>query len=220
MVQDELTISTAATVTDEIILAVLYIAANYKVRGRIVRDPSPFTPPVLGIHYVDTFGTGEFHPLHWKALKDLIRGRGRLETIQMITLPWLVTLADLFHAVGCLEKPVYPLLDLTGKPIPYSPPYRALGIQHVARPRDSGFAELGSLEPPVHQSIISTFQDIAEYSHCLDTLPQREPYNLVGLGDCRDIIHHRLMNIPNDEVMCEFIVDLSGDPEPPFETQH
>ncbi|KAL3490283.1 hypothetical protein BJX62DRAFT_238262 [Aspergillus germanicus] len=221
MVQNELALSTAATVTDEIILAVLYIAVNYKVRGRIVRDPSPFTPPLVGIHHVDIFGTGEFHPLHWDALKDLIRGRGGLETIQMITLPWLVTLADLFHAVGCLEKPVYPLLDLAGKPIAHSPPCQALGIAHVPHPRDSGFAKLGSLEPPVHQSIINTFQGISEYSHCLDTLSQPDSsYNLDELGDCRDIIHHRLMSLPDDEILCEFIMDLSGNPKPPFEAQH
>ncbi|KAL2785448.1 hypothetical protein BJX66DRAFT_343086 [Aspergillus keveii] len=220
LVQDELALSTAATVTDEIILAVLYIAVNYKVRGRIVRDPSPFTPPVLGIHHVDIFGTGEFHPLHWEALKDLIRGRGGLESIQMITLPWLVTLADLFHAVGCLGKPAYPLLDLTGKPIPYSPPCQALRIPQIPRPSEIGFAKLGLLEPPVHQSIIDTFQDIAEYSHCLDILSQRDSYSLDELGDCRDIIHHRLMSLPDDEVLCEFIMDLSGNPKPRFEAQH
>ncbi|KAL2850456.1 hypothetical protein BJX68DRAFT_236966 [Aspergillus pseudodeflectus] len=126
MVQDELALSTAATVSDEALLAVLYIAVNYKVAGRVVRDSSPFTPPGLGIHHVDIFGTGEFHPLHWEALKDLIHGRGGLETIQMTSLPWLVTMADLFHAVGCLEKPAYPLLDSTGKPIVYSPPWHAL----------------------------------------------------------------------------------------------
>ncbi|KAL3454252.1 hypothetical protein BJX65DRAFT_263067 [Aspergillus insuetus] len=220
MVQDELALSTAATVTDEIILAVLYIAANYKVMGRIVRDSSPFTPPLVGIHHVDIFGTGEFHPLHWEALKDLIHGRGGLETIQMTALPWLVTLADLLHAVGCLEKPVYPLLGLTGKPVPYSPPSQALGTLQPRRPQDSAFMKLGLLEPPVHQSIIDTFQDIAEYSHCLDTLAQRDSYSIDELGDCRDIIHHRLMNLPDDEVMCEFIMDLSADPKPPFEAQH
>jgi hypothetical protein len=220
MVQDELALSTAATVTDEIILAVLYIATNYKVRGRVARDPSPFTPPVVGIHHVDIFGTGEFHPLHWQALKDLIRGRGGLETLRMTTLPWLVTLADLFHAVGCLEKPAYQLLDLTGKPIVYSPPCQALRIPQPWPPQVSGFAKLGSLEPPVHQSIIDTLQDITEYSHCLDTLSQRDSYNIDELGDFRDIIHHRLMTLPNDEVLCEFIMDLSGDPKPPFEAQH
>jgi DNA-directed RNA polymerase subunit N (RpoN/RPB10) len=220
MVQDEPALSTAATVSDEALLAVLYIAVNYKVAGRVVRDSSPFTPPGLGIHHVDIFGTGEFHPLHWEALKDLIHGRGGLETIQMTTLPWLVTMADLFHAFGCLEKPAYPLLDSTGKPIVYSPPWHALGLPQPRRPLDSGFAQLGLLVPPVHQSIIDTFQDIAAYSHCLDLLSQRESCSLDELGDCRDIIHHRLMNLPDDEVLCESIMELSGAPKPPFEAQH
>ncbi|KAL2812769.1 hypothetical protein BJX63DRAFT_396046 [Aspergillus granulosus] len=50
----------------------------------------------------------------------------------MVTLSWLISIADLMRAVGSLDKPTFPFLDPTGKPIPYSSPYRAKRVPEIS----------------------------------------------------------------------------------------
>ncbi|EED14500.1 conserved hypothetical protein [Talaromyces stipitatus ATCC 10500] len=198
--QENLASTTPATVSDEVILSILYLAVNHQVKARAERDPSPFTPPQRNLHHLDLFGTTTFHASHWKIAKDLVQGRGGIHTIKMVTLPWLLTMADLLHAVGSLTRPSFPLLRPTGQPVIYTPPCRALRVPEVARHfhRNGGFTQLKSLNPSIHQPIVEVFLDICEYSQCLDFLDQTVTYPTDELGDCRDIIHHRFMNLPNE----------------------
>ncbi|KAL3481719.1 hypothetical protein BJX99DRAFT_218154 [Aspergillus californicus] len=214
--QEDLANTTPATVSDEALIGILYCAVNHKVRVRGARDPSPFTPPRTDIHHLDIFGTTTFHAMHWNALKELLHGRGGIQTIQMVTLPWLLSMADLLHAVGSLEKPTYPLLNPIGKPILYSSPCLAFNIPQAPRHflRNGGFMQLGLLVPPVHQSIGEVFLGICEYSQCLDSNPERKSFDTHELGDCRDIVHHQLMNLPDEHDRIDLIIDPSRGASP------
>lgn len=206
--------ATPATILDEALLSILYIAVNYKVRARLVRDPSPFDAPQRGLHHLDIFGTTTFHATHWKVLNDLIQARGGIRTIQLATLPWLLTMADLLHAVGSLNKPIYPLLNLVGEPMQYPSPCRALKVALVQFPHyysnNGGFHQLKSLLPPVRQTIVEACLGIREYSQYLDAvqLDQRALCTTHGLGDFRDIVHHRFMSLPDENDLNDVIMDV------------
>ncbi|KAL2812645.1 hypothetical protein BJX63DRAFT_396255, partial [Aspergillus granulosus] len=104
----------------------------------------------------------------------------------MVTLPWLISIADLMHAVGSLAKPTFPFLDPTGKPIPYSSPCRAIRVPEIPRhlSGNGGFSQLKLLTPPIHQSILDVYLDICEYSQGLEFLEHHETCSVNALGDC------------------------------------
>ncbi|KAL2826330.1 hypothetical protein BJY01DRAFT_150208 [Aspergillus pseudoustus] len=209
--QEHLSSNNSATVSDEAILCIIYLAVNHQVKPRLTRDPSPFTPPRTNVHHLNIFGTTTFHTAHWKMAKELIHGRGGIHAMKMVTLPWLISIADLLHSVGALEKPTFLMQGPNGKPIPYASPFRALRVPEVPRhfSRNGGFTQLKSLDPPILQSIVNVYLDISEYSQCLDHLEHSETCLTHELGDCRDIVHHRLMSLPDHHDQNEHIMDIS-----------
>ncbi|KAL2861842.1 hypothetical protein BJX68DRAFT_223371 [Aspergillus pseudodeflectus] len=210
--QDHLATTNSATVSDEAILCIIYLAVNHQVKPRLTRDPSPFTPPRTSVHHLNIFGTTTFHAAHWKMAKNLIHGRGGVHAMKMVTLPWLIGIADLLHSVGALEKPTFALLEPSGKPILYSSPFRALRVPEVPRHfgYKGGFAQMKALAPPVHQSILDVYLDLSEYSQCLDYLEQVDTCPTHEIGDCRDIVHHRFMSLPDPHDANGLIMDVTN----------
>ncbi|KAL2814249.1 hypothetical protein BJX63DRAFT_431408 [Aspergillus granulosus] len=208
--QAHLASNDSVTVSDEAILCIIYLAVNHQVKPRLTRDPNPFTPPRTSVHHLNIFGTTTFHAAHWKMAKGLIHGKGGIHAIKMVTLPWLISIADLLHSVGALEKPTFPMLSTNGQPILYSSPFRALRVPEVPRhlSGNGGFTQLKSLDPPVRQSIVDVYLDISEYSQCLDFLEHSETCLVHELGDCRDIVHHRFMSLPDSHDSNELIMDI------------
>ncbi|KAL3466084.1 hypothetical protein BJX64DRAFT_36395 [Aspergillus heterothallicus] len=208
--QEHLSSTNSTTISDEAILCIIYLAVNHQVKPRLTRDPSPFNPPRTSVHHLNIFGTTTFHEAHWKMAKELIHGKGGIHAIQMVTLPWLIGIADLLHSVGALEKPTFPMIGPNGKPILYSSPFRALRVPEVPRHFgcNGGFTQLRALDPPIHQSVVDVYLDLSEYSQCLDYLEHSETCLTHELGDCRDIVHHRFLSLPDHHDPVEMIMDV------------
>ncbi|KAL4903041.1 hypothetical protein BDW74DRAFT_56039 [Aspergillus multicolor] len=200
---------------DAMIKCILYLAVNERQMTRIDRDPSPFKPGFTNLHALDFYGSREYHPLHWKVVQDIVARFGGIQSLQMYALAWLLSLSDLMSAVQTLSKPVYPLVDVEGKPLDLPPP-NLLFNGLVPDTAGSGFHELFYLWPPVKQEIVAVFIHLGQYSSVLQHYATSEetetcsPAMLDLLGDSRNLIHHRLLCLPDETDPVEAIIECTG----------
>ncbi|KAL2839199.1 hypothetical protein BJY01DRAFT_28966 [Aspergillus pseudoustus] len=215
---------------DGVIMCILYLAVNELHKGRMARDRSLFTPPFIALQALDVYGGRMYHPLHWNTMQEIIRRSGGIEKIATPRLKWLLSLSDLFGAFQDIRKPLYPMMTVTGRRLDLQPPgllfqphgYRDASTNTSAvlfAPPSSStapgsrFQELSSRWPPLKQDIVTVFIHLGEYSavaqHYASAKTKCTDKILDLLGDSRNLIHHRLLSLPDEsDHISELIFDL------------
>ncbi|KAL4901264.1 hypothetical protein BDW74DRAFT_84462 [Aspergillus multicolor] len=190
---------------DGLVMCILWLAANDKHK-KVSRDRSPFSPPFTNLQALDFCGGQEYHPLHWSMVQNIICRFGGIESIRTYALAWLVSLASLIMAVQSLSKPVYPVMGAHGQrlDVDLQPPrllFQPNGYHDIVPDlAGSGFYELLYLWPSIKQSLIEMFIQLGEYAAVIQHF-QRDscsPAILDLLGDSRNLIHHRLLSLPDE----------------------
>lgn len=77
---------------DDIILSILYLAANENLDQIRPPERSPFTPPFRRLQSMEIYGSCEFHHLHWQTVQHIILQRGGLSTVKLYGLAWLISM--------------------------------------------------------------------------------------------------------------------------------
>jgi hypothetical protein len=108
------------------------------------------------------------------------------------------------------------MLDPLGNPLPWSSPLEVLQIpdDHLHSSRKyTGFHQLALLVPPIKWDIIRVFLDLSELSRAQQFICHNkwEPKKYMSLGDCRNLVQHRLFSLP-DSRQPPFLV-LGDDPD-------
>ncbi|KAL4777932.1 hypothetical protein BJX76DRAFT_363220 [Aspergillus varians] len=199
------------TCPDALVMCILYLAVNDKHKSKISRDPSPFSPPFTTLQAVDFYGSREYHPLHWNVVQDIVRRFGGIQNLQMFALAWLLSLSDLMSAVQTISKPIYPIVGLEGKPLDLQGPgllFQPHGHRDPLDGGGSGFHELFYIWPPVRQEVVSAFIHLGQYSSVLQHFSGEacSPVVLDLLGDSRNLVHHHLLSLPDENDPIELII--------------
>ncbi|KAL4986576.1 hypothetical protein BDW68DRAFT_162870 [Aspergillus falconensis] len=201
---------------DALIMCILYLAVNDGHKTKIERDPSPFSPPFMNLQALDFYGSRDYHPLHWKVVQEIVQRFGGIQNLRAFALAWLLCLSDLMSAVQTLNKPIYPIVGVDGKPLDLQPPsllFRGLAQETAG----SGFHDLFYIWPPVRQEIVSVFIHLGQYSsvirHYAASGETCSPAVLDLLGDSRNLVHHRLLSLPDENDPIEVIVQCKGQTE-------
>ncbi|KUL84799.1 hypothetical protein ZTR_07284 [Talaromyces verruculosus] len=187
---------------DDIVLSILYLAANENLDQIRPPEKSPFSPPFRRLQSMELYGSCEFHNLHWQTVQHIILQRGGLPTVKLYGLPWLISMSGLIVAVNTDCKPVFPLIYPDGKPFVYRAPLQALTVPELPRHltlRNRGFQQFALLHPPLKGTIIRVFLDLTEITQALQYLAGQPCGNrlLTLIGDTRSNMIHRLCNLPN-----------------------
>ncbi|KAL4947282.1 hypothetical protein BDW69DRAFT_120008 [Aspergillus filifer] len=187
---------------DEILMGILYLAANENTAHIGPPETGPFIAPFRSLQLMVFYGSCEFHPLHWQAAQNIILQRGGLSTVKLYGLAWLISISGLIFAINANCKPVFPLVSPMGKPFVYRAPLQALSIRTPARHaalRNQGFQQLALLDPPVKGNIIRILLDLSEITQALQVFAG-QPCGaalLTQIGDARAGVLHHLCNLPN-----------------------
>ncbi|RAH47526.1 uncharacterized protein BO95DRAFT_492738 [Aspergillus brunneoviolaceus CBS 621.78] len=187
---------------DDILLSILYLAANENLDHVEPPDTTPFVPPFRSLQLMEFYGSCEFHPLHWQTVQHIVLERGGLETVKLYGLAWLISISGLIIAINTHRKPVFPLISPEGKPCLHRAPLQALSIRTPPRHstlRNHGFQQLALLSPPVKGNIIRVFLDLNEITHALHILSSETcgATLLTQIGDTRASVLHRLCSLPD-----------------------
>ncbi|KAL2808226.1 hypothetical protein BJX63DRAFT_409940 [Aspergillus granulosus] len=204
---------------DSIIMCMLVLALNETAGERIYRDQSPFAPTFTGLHGLEIYGSRDPNPHHWKVMHELLGKYGGLESLRIFGLAWQVSLADLTNAVHTLRKPLYPLVDVYGQLLELDPPlvlFAPFGggfssTDGKLQTPGSGFKELLSLDPPVYKQIVTVLSNVGELSHVIHYMSMQPcgPRLLDLLADSRDLVHHRLFSLPDENDAAGQILQLN-----------
>ncbi|KAL5341434.1 hypothetical protein BJX70DRAFT_358781 [Aspergillus crustosus] len=195
------------TSSDGLLMAVLFLAVNVAHRTGLRRDPNPFSPPFTDLHGLHFYGSRQYHPWHWDIVHTIINRFGGIEVIKAFALAWLLSIADIMNAVNTLQKPIYPMLDIAGRVLDLAPPLTLFPVPVDTSgasipPPGSAFNELSCLSPPVKQEIVSVFVEIGQLAAVLQynaIQGNRTPPEILDLlGDCRNLVHHRLFSLPDE----------------------
>ncbi|KAL4803814.1 hypothetical protein BDV18DRAFT_39673 [Aspergillus unguis] len=195
---------------DSVVMCILYLAVNDRQKTRIVRDPSPFNPPYTSLQALDFYGSRDYDPLHWTVVQQIVHHFGGIQCLKAFALAWLLSLSDLMGAVQTLSKPIYPILGVDGKPLDLLSPqllFQPHGVTYSMQ-AGSGFHELFYIWPPVRPELVSVFIHLGQYSNVLQQLSEGpcSPEVLDLLGDSRNVIHHKLLSLPNENDSIETII--------------
>ncbi|RDW86635.1 uncharacterized protein DSM5745_03277 [Aspergillus mulundensis] len=203
---------------DGLVMCILWLAANDKHK-KITRDLNPFSPPFKNLQALDFCGAQEYHPLHWNMVHNILRRFGGIESIKTYALAWLVSLASLIVAVQSLSKPVYPVMGAHGQrlDLDLQPPsllFQPHGYHEGPDPAGSGFHELFYLWPPIKHDLIDVFIELGQYAAVLQHLHGNpcSPAILDLLGDSRNLIHHRLLSLPDEHDPVDMILEHDQTP--------
>ncbi|KAL4935048.1 hypothetical protein BDV06DRAFT_217713 [Aspergillus oleicola] len=114
-------------------------------------------------------------------------------------------------AVQTISKPIYPIVGVEGKPLDLQPPsllFQPYGHHDSPVVAGVGFQELFYLWPPVRQEIVSVFSQLGQYSSVLQHFSGEACSSAVLdlLGDSRNLIHHRLLSLPDENDPIEHII--------------
>ncbi|KAL2839251.1 hypothetical protein BJY01DRAFT_250564 [Aspergillus pseudoustus] len=192
------------TSPDGLVMAILFLAVNISHRTGLARDKSPFSPPFTGLHTLDIYGSRQYDAMHWGIVHNIIRRFGGVASLKAFAIAWHVSIGDLMHAVNTLQKPIYPPLGLHGQVLNLPPPLALFQVQGLAGGQTAGlgFQVLGAcISPPIRQNAINVFVEIGQYSRVIqhyDTYPCTHAV-LDLLGDSRNLVHHRLFSLPNED---------------------
>ncbi|KAJ0418378.1 hypothetical protein BJY00DRAFT_324894 [Aspergillus carlsbadensis] len=187
---------------DDILMSILYLAANENIDQIGQPEKSPFAAPFRSLQLMEYYGSCEFHPLHWQTVQHIVLERGGLSAVKLHGLAWLMSISGLIVAVDSSCKPVFPLISPEGKLFIYRAPLVALSIRtpprHVTQ-RNHGFQQLALLSPPIKGSIIRVFLDLNEISQALNILAGQPCGSrlLTQIGDARASVLHRLCSLPD-----------------------
>lgn len=77
-------------IIDDILLSILYLAANENLDRILPPEKSPFLPPFRRLQSMEFYGSCEFQPLHWQTVQHIISQRGGLSTVKLYGLAWLI----------------------------------------------------------------------------------------------------------------------------------
>ncbi|KAH8704814.1 hypothetical protein BGW36DRAFT_366209 [Talaromyces proteolyticus] len=210
LVRERLSGHLSSGVSDSLIMCILFLAAHPDPKAASTeRDPSPFTPPFTDLHSLNIYGSFPTHPSHWRMVHKCVQLRGGIQTLKLYRLGWLLSLCDLMYAANKLTKPTYPLCDLDSRPFVHSPPLLMLRVPELARhlTYSQGFSQLRLLNPPVKSCIVSVFLHLCELSQALHTIHTSDNSMMHNLGDCRNLVHHQLLNLPNQNDSPASILD-------------
>ncbi|KAL5343564.1 hypothetical protein BJX70DRAFT_114862 [Aspergillus crustosus] len=191
------------TSPDSLVMCILFLAVNDKHKAKITRDASPFSPPFVSLQVLDFYGSRDYHLLHWNMLHDIVRRFGGIDRLRAFALPWLLTLAALMRSAQTLTKPIYPIVGIAGKPLDLQPPSLLFQPHGYRDPLDlagSGFHELFTMWPPVKQEVVQPLIHLGQFSQVVQHYSSGacSPVVLDLLGDCRNLVHHRLLSLPNE----------------------
>ncbi|PYI16903.1 hypothetical protein BO86DRAFT_443269 [Aspergillus japonicus CBS 114.51] len=187
---------------DDILLSILYLAANENLDQVKPPETSPFVPPFRSLQLMEFYGSCEFHPLHWQTVQHIVLERGGLETVKLYGLAWLISISGLIVAMNTHRRPVFPLISPEGKPCLHRAPLQALSIRtpprHATR-RNYGFQQLALLSPPVKGNLIRVFLDLNEITQALHVLSNQScgATLLTQIGDTRASALHQLCSLPD-----------------------
>jgi hypothetical protein len=209
---------------DRLVMCILWLAANDKHK-RVVRDPTPFSPPLTSLQALDFLGGQDYHPLHWHMVQDIIRRVGGIETLRTYALAWLVSLSSLLTAAQCISKPIYPIMSVLRYRLILQPPaqlFKPHGYYDTggsSSPPGSGFDELCFLHPPVKQSLVQVFKHLGEYSAVVQFFQGNSnnsacctPMVLDLIGDSRNLVTHRLLSLPDEHDPVDHVLAFRESP--------
>ncbi|KAL4956992.1 hypothetical protein BDW69DRAFT_191938 [Aspergillus filifer] len=114
-------------------------------------------------------------------------------------------------AVQTISKPIYRIVGVDGRPLDLQPPsllFQPYGHHDSQVVAGSGFQDLFYLWPPIRQEIVSVFSHLGQYSSVIQHFSGEaySPAVLDLLGDSRNLIHHRLLSLPNEDDPIELIL--------------
>ncbi|KAL4993493.1 hypothetical protein BDV10DRAFT_23603 [Aspergillus recurvatus] len=201
---------------DALVMCILYLAVNDRHKTKIQRDPSPLSPPFMNLQALDFYGSRDYHPVHWKVVQEIVQRFGGPQSLRVFALAWLLSLSDLMSAVQTLNKPIYPMMGVDGNPLDLQPPtllFRGLAQETAG----SGFHDLFYIWPPIRQEVVSVFIHLGQYSsviqHYAASGQTCSPVVLDLLGDSRNLIHHRLLSLPDENDPVEAVIQCKGQTE-------
>lgn len=192
---------------DSIIRCMLVLAVNANDSERIYREPSPFTPLFKGLHALEAYGSRDYNRLHWKMMYELLEKHGGIQTLRLFGLAWQLSISDFTNTVHTLRKPLYPIVDVYGQKLDLHPPlllFAPYGCGYSGGQREtpgSGFNELLFMRQPVHRELVTVFCHVGELSYVIDHMSTQscDAQLLDLLGDSRDLVHHRLFSLPDED---------------------
>ncbi|KAL2800569.1 hypothetical protein BJX66DRAFT_150775 [Aspergillus keveii] len=195
---------------DGLVLSTLFLAMNVAQPIAASEAPSPFCPPFTKLHSLDAYGSRQFNPMHWRILHNIIRRFGGVSSLNMFALGFILSIADLMHAVNSLEKPVYPALGAYGQVLDLQPPLSLFPMDPPSK-AGLGFLALGSLSPPINQAVVNVFADIGQYSRVIQHFSTDAcgPEVLDLLGDSRNQVHNRLFSLPDEKDDLRAVIECS-----------
>ncbi|KAL2842086.1 hypothetical protein BJX68DRAFT_168303 [Aspergillus pseudodeflectus] len=212
----EVTSYTEQKAIDSIVRCMLVLAVNdtETATQRLCREPSPFTPTFTGLHALEFYGGRDYNRLHWENMYKLLANHEGIQRLRPFALAWQISVADLTNAAHTLRKPLYPMIDVHGQQLELDPPLVlfAPDASDDLRKPGSGFNELLLMEQPVHQRLVNVFSHVGELSYAMDIIPTQShsPRLLELLADSRDLVHHRLFSLPNEDDAPGQILRLDG----------
>ncbi|KAL2830508.1 hypothetical protein BDW59DRAFT_18164 [Aspergillus cavernicola] len=210
--QKEVANVSETTSPDALVMCILYLAVNDKHKSKISRDPSPFSPPFINLQALDFYGSRDYHSLHWTVVQDIVRRFGGIHSLRAFALAWLLSLSDLMSAVQMLSKPIYSIVGLDAQPLRLQPPsllFQPHGHHDTLDDPGSGFHDLVYIWPPIKQDIVPIFVHLGQFSGVLQHYSGEtcSPVVLSLLGDSRNLVHHRLLSLPDENDPLELILE-------------
>jgi hypothetical protein len=212
----EVTSYTEQKAIDSIIRSMLVLAVNdtETATQRLCREPSPFTPTFTGLHALEFYGGRDYNRLHWENMYKLLQNHEGIQMLRPFALAWQISVADLTNAAHTLRKPLYPMIDVYGQQLELDSPLVlfAPDTSDDLRKPGSGFNELLLMAQPVHQRLVNVFSHVGELSYAMDIISTQShsPRLLELLADSRDLVHHRLFSLPNEDDAPGQILSLDG----------
>jgi hypothetical protein len=108
------------------------------------------------------------------------------------------------------------MIDVHGKELDLDPPLALFApdaCDLLLRRPGSGFNELLLMEHPVHRRVVEVFSHVGELSYAMEIIAA-ESYTssqrLKLLADSRNLVHHRLFSLPNEEGAPEQILSFDS----------
>jgi hypothetical protein len=80
-------------IVDDLLMAIIYLAMNERVPlTGIVKDSSPFMPPLGHAQWLDMYTGREVDLSHWNAVRVILRQHGGIQKLTKYGIAWLISL--------------------------------------------------------------------------------------------------------------------------------
>ncbi|KAI5460984.1 hypothetical protein BGZ63DRAFT_357708 [Mariannaea sp. PMI_226] len=163
------------------------------------KEINPFTPPPLGSKWLEVYTQKPISEVHWHAIETLIRMHGGIHKLKTYGSAWQISLTGLMRSTMIMTQPPYPLISPEGYEYPDISPLQYLGIQNApASVSAIGGFSLLQIEN-IQSSVIKRFVELREFVFVSENLAsaQSQPFHRDTLMDCRNLIQHRLLSLPD-----------------------